>query len=203
MVLGINFLAPKLSAERKNQFLQQSINSIKSDEVVFITLLKKRPYYETDALDSVIRFGNPDSKIRLTVLSNPYCNPCAMVHKQIEELLKQVGNSISVQYILSSFGENRNSTNKFLIAACLTDKTATTIQIISDWFEKGRPLGDDYFKEWGLDIETPAVEVEFKKHEEWKKKSQLQATPTVLVNGYQLPESYSVEDLCYFTDFDL
>ena len=30
-------------------------------------------------------------------------------------------------------------------------------------------------------------------------KTQLRATPTILVNGYQLPENYKIEDLKYFT----
>ena len=48
----------------------------------------------------------------------------------------------------------------------------------------------------------PAL-IEFRKHEEWKQKTQLRATPSILVNGYQLPESYRIEDLRYFTDLDL
>jgi len=31
---------------------------------------------------------------------------------------------------------------------------------------------------------------------------QLRATPTILVNGYKLPENYKIEDLRYFTESD-
>ena len=55
----------------------------------------------------------------------------------------------------------------------------------------------------GLDIENQEVEAEFQKHEAWKQKTQISATPTVLVNGYKLPESYKIEDLRYFTDLDV
>ena len=54
-----------------------------------------------------------------------------------------------------------------------------------------------------LNIEYPAIEEEFQRHEAWKQKTQLRATPTILINGYQLPESYKIEDLRYFTDLDL
>jgi len=46
-------------------------------------------------------------------------------------------------------------------------------------------------------------EIEFQKHEAWRNKTQLRATPTMLVNGYQLPENYKVEDLRYFTEFNV
>jgi hypothetical protein len=125
------------------------------------------------------------------------------MHKRIEDLLIKTDNDICVKYILSSFGENLNTTNKYLIAACLADKTGSGMHIFSEWFEKGRVLKDEYFKEQSLDMENPAIEVEFQKHEAWKTKNQLRGTPTILVNGYQLPESYKIEDLRYFTDLDL
>ena len=202
-VLGINMLVPKLNTEKTIQSIRQSLNSMKADESIFITLLKQQPYYETDDCDSVIRFGHPKSKLQIVVLSNPYCNPCAKMHKRIEELLHQVNNEISVRYILSAFEENLNSTNKYLIASCLESQTGSIMQIFNDWFEKGKALKDDYFKNMPLDMDKPEIEVEFVKHEAWKEKAQIRSTPTILVNGYQLPETYKVEDLRYFTDLDL
>jgi len=89
-----------------------------------------------------------------------------------------------------------------LIAACLAD-THNIAQIFADWFEKGKALRDDYFKARGLNMENQAIETEFQKHEAWRKKTQIRATPTVLVTGYQLPENYKVEDLRYFTEFNV
>ena len=77
------------------------------------------------------------------------------------------------------------------------------MQILSGWFEEGNVLRDDYFKSFTLEIENPAIEEELEKHEAWKKKTQLRATPTALVNGYQLPGSYKIEDLRYFTELNI
>ena len=46
-----------------------------------------------------------------------------------------------------------------------------------------------------LDMNNPEIEDEFNRHEVWKEKTQIRATPTILVNGFQLPENYKVEDL--------
>lgn len=202
-ILGTNLFVPKYNTENTIQWLKQSINSIKADEDVFTTLLKKQPFYEISDCDSIIRFGNLNSKLQLTILSNPYCNPCAVMHKNIEVLLTKANNDISVQYILSSFDENLNSTNKYLIAACLSDNIVSATQIFKDWFEKGKELKDNYFKKLSLNMDNPKIEIEFLKHESWKNKTQIRATPTVLVNGYQLPENYKIEDLQYFIDLDL
>ena len=196
-ILGINMLVPKLNTDKMIQILRQVINSMKADENVFAALLKQQPFYETSDCDSIIRFGNPDSPLQLTILSNPYCNPCSIMHKRIEQLMQKTNNNISIQYILSSFDESLNSTNKYLIAAYLTNNNRS--QIFTDWFEKGQELRDDFFKDLSLDMENPKIEIEFRKHEAWKEKTQLRATPTILVNGYQLPGNYKIEDLVYFT----
>ena len=73
-------------------------------------------------------------------------------------------------------------------------------RIIADWFEKGKPLKEAFFENLHLNMENPGIETEFQKHEAWKEKTQLRATPTILVNGYKLPDNYKVEDLKYFTE---
>ncbi|MDR2585724.1 MAG: thioredoxin domain-containing protein [Prevotellaceae bacterium] len=201
-ILGLNALLPQIKRGKMVQHLRQSINSIKADEDVFVALLKKQPHYEIDN-ESIIRFGNSEASLQLTILSNPYCNPCAKLHKRLEELMQKMKNNISVQYFLSSFKEEWNTTNKYLIAACLADDSGSGMYIFRDWFENGKALRDEYYKDWGLDIGDPEVEAEFLKHEAWKKKTQIRATPTVLVNGYKLPDNYKIEDLRYFTDFNI
>jgi hypothetical protein len=47
------------------------------------------------------------------------------------------------------------------------------------------------------------IEQEFLFHQEWKEKTQLRATPTVLINGYVLPDKYKIEDLKYFTNLNI
>ncbi|MEG0518040.1 MAG: thioredoxin domain-containing protein [Bacteroidales bacterium] len=202
-ILGTNILISKLNTGKTIQTLQQTINSIKADENVFAALLKKQPFHEINDCNSVIRFGNANSPLQLTILSNLYCNPCAKMHKRIEQLLQKTNNNFGVQYIFSAFKEESNSTSKYLIAKCLSNQTGSTMQILNDWFEKGKDLHDDYFANMDLSIESPDVENEFQKHESWRKKSQIRATPTVLVNGYQMPDSYKIEDLLHLTEFNI
>jgi len=202
LILGVNVIIPKLNVDKVVSILRQTINGMKADEGVFKALLKQQPFYETSDSDSIIRFGNSNCPLRLTILSNPYCNPCSRMHKRIETLLQKMNNNVNVQYVLSSFNESLNSTNKYLIAACLANNN-NVVQIFTDWFEKGKELRDDYFKNMNLDMENPKIEIEFQRHEAWRNKTQLRATPTVLLNGYQLPENYKVEDLRYFTELNI
>jgi len=198
-IFSLNLLIPMLSKGGEMEQIKQEINSIKADEEVFKTLLTQQPSYEVSHADSQIIFGNPDADLQITILTNPFCNPCARMHKRVENFLKETKENVCIQYIFSSFKPDLDFANKYLIAACLGKAKATFRKIISDWFEKGKPLKEEFFKDLHLDMNNPDIETEFQKHEAWKAKTQLRATPTILVNGYKLPDNYKIEDLRYFT----
>jgi len=197
-IFVFNLLVPKLSEGNQVEQLRQEINSIKANEEVFKALLAKQPYYEVNPDDSCILFGNPDAGLRITILTNPFCNPCAKMHKRIEEFLKTVHDKVCLQYIFSSFAQDLDFVNKYLIAIYLEKEKKQMKQVYSYWFKKGKALKEAFFKDLHLNMDNPEIEAEFQKHEAWKEKTQLRATPTILVNGYQLPENYKIEDLRYF-----
>jgi hypothetical protein len=202
-ILLINTLAPRLAKGRQISYLKQELNSLKADEDIFLSFLKKQPHYEVSRDDSVILFGNPDAKLFITILSNPYCNPCAAMHRRIEKFLKDVGGQVCIQYILSSFGEDLEGVNKHLLAVGLEKDSEKTMSVFSGWFKKGKPEGEKCFEPLGTRIANPAVEAEFAKHRAWRERTGIRATPTLLVDGWQLPENYRLEHLRYFTDLDV
>ena len=49
-----------------------------------------------------------------------------------------------------------------------------------------------------MDIENTKVKEAMLYHNEWCQMVNIVATPTIYVNGYELPNWYKVEDLIYF-----
>ncbi|MCL2649913.1 MAG: thioredoxin domain-containing protein [Candidatus Azobacteroides sp.] len=200
-VFILNLLIPNLSRGSEMEQIKQEINSIKADEAVFRTLLSQQPVYEVSKADSQILFGNLESQLIISILTNPFCNPCAKMHKRVEKLLHETNRKVCVQYLFSSFSPDLEFANKYLIAAYLEKEQKEFERIIANWFEKGKPLRESFFEDLDLNMDNPDIETEFQKHEAWKEKTQLRATPTILVNGYKLPDNYKIENLRYFTDF--
>jgi len=215
LIFSLNMIVPSFSSGGKTEKLNQEINSIKANEDVFKALLKEQPYYEVSKSDSRILFGNPYASLMITVFTNPFCNPCAKMHKRIDKLIQETNRNVCIQYLFSSFNSDLEYAVKYLIAAWIknchcgldSDKSdqapQSPEQIISDWFEKGKPLKEKFFDNMQLDMENSEIEIEFQKHEAWKEKTKLRATPTILVNGYKLPDNYKIEDLKYFTEFKI
>ena len=207
-VFSINLLVPKLSEGNQVDQLRHEINSIKANEEVFKTLLTQQPSYEVSASDSNILFspspsGRDGVGLTLTILTNPFCNPCAKMHERVEKLLKETNKNVCIQYIFSAFNESLEYANRYFTAIYLEKGSDAAWQLYSDWFKSGKSLKEAFFNDLKLDMSNPAIEVEFQKHESWKAKTQLRTTPTIIVNGYKLPDNYKIEDLRYFTEFNV
>lgn len=69
------------------------------------------------------------------------------------------------------------------------------MQLFDNWFEVGKYNKEQFFREYPIEMNERDIDEEFTKHEQWKEKSELRATPTILVNGYKLPDNYKIEDL--------
>lgn len=178
----------------------QEMNSIKANEKVFSALLGEQPRYTVSHSDSSVIFGNPSSKLLVTVLTNPHCNPCARMNDRIKEILKL--SNIKVQYIFSSFSQELEISAQYLIAIYLQKSSGEREQIYSKWFEKGNLNKELFFEEYPVKMDDVVVMEEFNRHKAWLTKSLLRATPTILVNGFKLPDNYQIEDLKYFSDFE-
>jgi len=202
-IFGFNLVIPIFAGNAKMEQLKQKYNSLIANENVFSILLKQQSHYEVSKTDSQILLGNSEAPMLISILTNPFCSPCANMHIQVKKLLKENYRNVCIQYIFSSFDKTQEYVSKYLIAAWMQKEEKEFETIIANWFKRGKYLGEAFFKELQLDIINPNVETEFQKHKAWLEKTQLKTTPIILVNGYKLLENYQLEDLRYFTKFNV
>ena len=196
-LLCIVLLVSKLSENIQMEDIKQEINSIKANENVFLSLIKKQPHYLVNRNDSTILFGNPDSKICITVLTNPHCIPCAKLHMKLEQLLFDTRNKVCVQYLFASFSEKLESSSQFMIKVYL-EYPDQALHIYNEWFNGGKFEKEKMFTKYNFS--QVHHHQEHIMHKAWREKNKIIITPFILVNGYQLPEIYKIEDLRFFTE---
>lgn len=202
--LSITLLIPYLSEQSKIENITQEVNSFKANEKILGLLLKEQPYYPCDKYISGIIFGNPNANILVTILTNPHCNPCAKMHARIEKLLDSGITNLCVQYIFSSFNPSLDISNSYLISAYLNNKGKDGIpNIYQLWFTQGKTEKEKFFERFSFDLYADNVKKEFEKHQKWKSQTGLEATPTILVNGYKLPGNYQIEDLRFISNLNI
>lgn len=178
--------------------------SLKCNVEVFRHMLHQSEDVPADIGDSTILFGNEKAQLRITVLTNPHCTPCAAKHKQVDELIEKYGKQLSVQYIFLAFNKNLQPSNRFLIAIFQQQGEAKAREVYRKWYDSGKNQAEDFMAKYpAIDCDTFAVEQEMQRHTSWIARFGFSVTPTIIVNGHVLPYEYDLADLSLFTDVQL
>lgn len=201
--LSLHLISERWFRSEQLENVKYELNNLKASENVFLSQLEQQPHFEVSTSTSQILWGCPQAKLCITVLTNPHCNPCAQMHKRIGALLKEMGDKICVQYIFSSFNKELEKSSLFLLAVYQQEQPDKAERIYNDWFAGKKYLGETYIMTFDYDLESSEVNSELNKHKEWQLENRLTATPTILINGYQLPDNYKIEDMRHFVDLNI
>lgn len=199
-IMAVHHYAIAHSAEKERTQAIQKYRALKANSKVANTLIEDGDFYETSLEDSSIIFGNKEAKMRITILSNPHCNPCARMHERIDKLLDLCSDNICIQYIFSSFSEQLEDSSRYLIYCYDMNDIQASREAFTKWFKGEKANHEDITRKYSVQIHNEKVEEELTKHKEWRQRTKLMATPTILVNGFELPAEYEIEDLAMIAE---
>jgi hypothetical protein len=77
------------------------------------------------------------------------------------------------------------------------------LSFLNDWYRSGKNNREAFYGKYPFNQDDKALLSEFNRHREWLDGTKIRATPTVLFNGYELPDKYRVEDIKYFTKTEI
>lgn len=201
----IKSLLPAIKAPKELKYLRKEIHRLRPNPEVFKALLHQQPHYRVDHSTSRILWGHKEANLIVTIVTNPHCTPCAIMHKRIEQLLARANDSICIQYVFHSFNTEYESSSLSLIATYFSSKISKIekVEIYNQWFEVGRKNNNDFFKRYSLNIDHEEVLSEISNHKHWEGLKSVQGTPAVFINGYRLPPQYQIEDIIYFVGLNV
>lgn len=202
-IVAVHKYASACTTEKECVHAVQRYRALKANGDVAKALIEKSEYHETTLSDSSIIFGNPNAKIRLTILSNPHCNPCARMHKRVERLLSMKEKEICVQYIFSSFNETLEDSSRYLIYCYISNHIDEALRKLASWYAKDKFYYERILKNNVEHLHTEEIENEMEKHRNWRNRTSITATPTILVNGHILPKEYVLEDLAMIANINI
>lgn len=204
-LLIINALLPKLEKERYAEYLEDELCRLKLKPEVFKALIYQQPRYKVDFSTSKILWGNKDANVIITIVTNPHCYYCAKMHEQVENLLIKTNSKVCVQYIFFPIKEKYESSNNFLVSVFLSDRISEREKnaIYDKWFKEGRMNQEEFLKNYNVKTDQEIVQSELQNHEKWEGLKSVDGTPTIFINGYQLPYQYGINDLIYFLDLEI
>lgn len=199
-IFSVSYFVELINKLYVNEQLADDYNELRTRPDVMKMLIDESPLLDKKPeLRSNLIFGNPDSKLKITAFANPYCEPCAKMHAKMALFLSSRPN-VEVRYTFTYFSEEKSIINRYLIAAYQKYGPDKGAQILNQWYETGRDVGENFFTPYDLDIHTNSVDEEFERQKLWREETGLTATPVLLINGHKLPHGYTVDDLVYIAD---
>jgi hypothetical protein len=197
-LLGWSLIKDSLNNAAKIKPLQQQLKKFKYNSDLFEQALKNQPQYAVPDELMPITLGNKESKIAITIVSNPYCSPCSKAHKTIEDWLLQ-DSDLKVKIIFTNggtFDDDRSKIVRHMTSLNLSNDMEKVEAALSAWFGQTNKVYDSWAKNYPIE-QIPEIENVTKKQKEWCELAEINYTPTILVNGYKLPEPYRLDDLKY------
>lgn len=195
-----NLLVPAFQKAKESRDNKIALQRIKHNPQIFEALLVKQKKITVSAEGLGITLGNPDAIYKLIKVCNPYCNPCANAHFVIEELLHN-NPDVQLQIIFTATEyetDYRTPPVKHFLAIAEKGNNQITKDALDDWYSAKIKDYNEYAKKYPMNGELRNQTEKIKAMHEWCNTAEIGFTPTFFINGFQLPDIYSVADLKYF-----
>ena len=192
------FLWKLQNATIKGKFLERQLNHIKYQPEVFHALLQQSRKIEhpTDGIGIIV--GNPNGSIHIIKVCNPYCGHCAEAQPILQKIAER-NHDVKLQVIFTANPhEDYYKETPIDIFLTLYHQGANVETVMLEWYTSEKK-----------DIQAFREKYPFFSHDtEWNRKnaeamhqfcidSKITGTPTIFINGHEIPYIYSVKDLLY------
>jgi len=145
--------------------------------------------------------GNPEAKLEISLISNPYCGFCKDAHKILEDILRKYPNEVVAQLRFNYFPERSQEKYTGLISDFTYiynhQSPKKFLETVEEWFENKNEEKIHTLSGRG-DLEQnlqPLIEMS-----KDNSNNQLNFTPIFIINGHQFPDKYDRDDIWFFID---
>jgi len=192
------FLKPVFLAAAKLKPIEKQLNLFKYNSELFRQVLTNQPRYAVKDELMPIVLGNTNAGMVITMVSNPFCGPCSKAHEALNDWIK-TREDIQLKIIFATANhddDNRTKVARHITALSLLADKKLTEKALNEWYAQGTKKYEIWAEKYPVNFSANLYDVTFKQRN-WCEMAGITATPTILVNGYKLPEPYRLEDLKY------
>lgn len=199
-----NSISPQLDTLKNLNDIKVKHFKFKRNFSLFYNLLNQSNVVSTHIPDTAeIVFGNNQSPLQITIITNPFCGHCREVHTLIENILKKYSEHVQITI---RFGLNPNDLESDVvkIASRLLelyhqDSQDKCLEAMNHIYNGMSP------KQWFNTFGTTEQEKDnylkiLSKGINWCREHNINFTPEILINGKSFPNEYDRSDLLFFIE---
>jgi glutaredoxin len=189
-------LKPILLKASEYIVLKNQLNKFKYNSQLFNQALASQARYAVpDNLMPVV-LGNPNAETIIIMVSNPFCSPCATAHDTLDKWLK-TRDDIQLKIVFATADHDNDEKTKIarhIAALNLTNNATLVEKALNDWYALREKEYDHWARDYHVEINEEVNNIS-KRQKQWCDLAEITVTPTILINGYKLPEPYQIADL--------
>jgi len=190
-------IKPYLLQAKQLKPLKQQLRKFKYNTDLFQRLLSDEVQYALPKDDASLLVGNRNAKITITMVANPFCQPCAKAHKALAWLHNR--DDIKLQVLFSgaiNAQDRKTKVAKHLMTLQQKDSRLAEIAM-NAWYDEKDKAYEDWAKKYPVEPDN-LVEPKLAEQQAWCNLAGVRGTPAIFINGRRFPENYQPEDLKYF-----
>ena len=187
------WLKPLLKKSKKLETENFTGKRFKNNPALFMALLEKQRKVDTTPFENDLQLGNAEAPLQIMVACNPYCSPCAKAHEVLQELVERNDIGLTIRFTIrtGNLEDKKLLAVEYMLALCKVKDELYKRKLLHDWYQ----WMDEKFKVNYPATKTDDINYPLELLDEWSKKSKEEFTPTVFINGFELPKQYLINDL--------
>lgn len=194
------FIVPKLKAAKDSIKFEKQWKKLRYNNDVFEVLLKKsnRVTFATEGIGILI--GNPSAPTEIIKVCNPYCGPCSNVHPQLEQIVRN-NLDVKLRIIFAvDGGKDDIRTPIVLHLLALDDESQSTKvqEALDEWYLAPEKNYENFASKFPVKNRLEDQRKRLLDMRDWCDLMRIRATPTIFINGFELPDSYGISELKNF-----
>ncbi|MEM9866513.1 MAG: vitamin K epoxide reductase family protein [Bacteroidota bacterium] len=190
------YLGPLIKKEKHLVLYRRAFTRMKNDPQVFKGLLSKSRKITNSTEGLGISLAHEDAQYNLIKVCNPYCGPCARAHPVLEQLLE--AGKINLQILFNTNDESHPGSapaKHFLALDEKYEKQEHVQKALNDWYLADTKEYNVFMQKYPLNGELKSQKHKLEAMAKWCEVEKISYTPTIFINGHELPKEYRVEDL--------
>ncbi|MFC3416896.1 DsbA family protein [Algoriphagus hitonicola] len=190
-------LKPYLTAQKDLYATKSKLAKVMSNKELFDYFLANSREITSSPEGLGVFLKGTKAKYHVLKVCNPYCGPCARTHPLLEQLYETGNIDLQIVFIPGGGDEVRIKTIRHLLGIASQGDLEKTRQALDDWYSQDKKDYEAFATNYPLNGELTKQESNIKAMQDWAEKEQITHTPTIFINGYELPSTYAVDDLKY------
>ncbi len=194
------FIIPELRDARDSRSYEKKWKSLRYNPDIFQALLNKSDKVTIPSDELGILVGNPDASTEIIKVCNPYCGPCSRAHPELEQIINN-NPDVKLRIIFTASGEDSDKKSApvaHLLAIQQKFGREKVRHALDDWYLASQKDYAAFAGKYPMNGELKEQKEKMAAMRSWCNVMKIRATPTIFINGRELPDGYRVHELKNF-----